>query len=209
MGKYIISIKQTKKDLFSAEFDIIQDNNKVGYMKLIGYLGTREGNWEINFLDYNIKTRKAPGLSKTKRFRKQNIFIDDLEVGNIYQTCTGNWFNTGIDYHYINLNNREYELYPIGLGKEVKSPLYSEGKQVALIKKDLLVYDCLNIFDIYAIDKQEALISVLMCAYMYLIAYYEPGKKMIKSVQKGYSLTKNEELIQKYNPEFEKMFEIE
>lgn len=47
-----------------------------------------------------------------------------------------------------------------------------------------------------------AMIAILFCCYMYILTRYEPGVQAKQSDAKYISVTKEKDLLKKYNPDF-------
>ncbi len=198
----IIKIEQQIKDLFTATFKITSDGKTLGEATFNCHLATMDGQWSIRFID-KIITMKRVRKIHCKSFRPYSISINNKECGYVYQTDykTG-FFKPRIYHHRLELNNQITDIFPMGCGEIVKSPVFSNEQQVSLVEKSLLVENDLHNFDIFSINKDGDLASVLLCLYMYSIGYYKVGEKPIQTISKGYSISKEKELLDKYNPEF-------
>ncbi len=197
-------LKQKSKDLFKAEFEILENDIVVGNIFLQGKLGSMEV--ELNLIIYNQNLSLKYSTDKTdkiiKKFRPYSILQDNNIIGEMFQTEFRKNIFSKYDFNRCIYNNKEYNLYSIGLGKKSASVLYSDNTQLAQIEKEGIVYNDLHNYNIYSIDKESASISVLMSIYMYISTCYKPGIKVKESVVKNYSKTTNKELLNKYNPEW-------
>ena len=197
-------LKQQSKDLFNGKFDILSKNEVVGTISFEGKLGSIEANFVgiIFGKDFSLKCENEILTGTNKKFRPYNIIVSDNIIGEVYQTEYKKNIFSKYDYIKCLYNQKEYNLYSIGLGEKGVCSLYCNEEQVAQIEKDGIVYNDLHNYDIYSIDENSALIAVLMSCYMYVMACYKPGVKVTESVKKNYSKTTNKELISKYNPEW-------
>ncbi len=198
-----MTIKQMNKELYSASFEIIRDNNVIGTIKLDGFPLTREANISINILGKNfslIKDNKT--LSTDKHFRSHTVFGFE-EQGNVCQKYEkDSFFSSKVYYHGLTYSNKDYRMYPIGMGEYSVCPVYLNGTQVAELTKSFTVENDLHEFIIYGNNEKDVISTVIMAAYMYLIAYYNPGSKPIDTIHKGFSKCTDERTLAKFNPDF-------
>ena len=188
-------LRQIDKDLFSATFEINEDTKTIGNVFLEGHLGTMEVS--LSGQIYNNKFFLKYDGSSREKFRMYDILVNDNVVGEVYQTIFKK--NIFSKYEYIKCvyENNEYCAYEIGLGNKAVNCIYLENKQIVQIEKDGTVYNDLHEFLIYAKDKQDLLIGLIVSCYMYINACYKPGIKVQKSVVKNYSKTTNKDLLAK------------
>ena len=202
-------LKQKDKKLFSANFEIIENNNIVGNISMEGKVGTMEVS--LNGLLYekkfNLKCLSEIKTGNNKRFRPYNILENSNVIGQIYQTEFKRSIFSKYDYNKCFYKEQEYNLYSIGLGEKSVNVLFKDNVQIAQIEKDGTIYNDLHNYNIYSIDRESTFISVLMSCYMYIIACYKPGLKITDSVKKVYSKTTNKDLISKYDPNWIKKLE--
>lgn len=197
-------LKQQSKDLFSGEFEIFNNNELVGNVSFEGKLGSIEANFvgTIFGKDFSLKCENEILTGPNKKFRPYNIIVSDNIIGEVYQTEYKKNIFSKYDYIKCLYNQKEYNLYSIGLGEKGVCSLYCNEEQIAEINKDGIIYNDLHNYDIYSIDENSALIAILMSCYMYVMACYKPGVKVTESLKKNYSKTTNKDLISKYNPEW-------
>ena len=197
-------LKQQSKDLFNGKFDILSKNEVVGTISFEGKLGSVEANFIGTLFgkEFSLNCVNEILTGSNKKFRPYNIIENNAIVGEVYQTERKKNIFSKYDYIKCFYNQKEYNLYSIGLGEKGVCSLYCNEEQIAEINKDGIIYNDLHNYDIYSIDQNSALIAVLMSCYMYVMACYKPGVKVTESVKKNYSKTTNKELISKYNPEW-------
>lgn len=197
-------LKQQSKDLFNGKFEIFNKDEVVGTVSFEGKLGSIEANINGTLFGkvFSLKCVNEVLTGSNKKFRSYNIIQNDNIVGEVYQTEHKKNIFSKYDYIKCFYNQKEYNLYSVGLGERGVCSLYCEEEQIAQIEKDGIVYNDLHDYDIYSIDENNAFIAVLMSCYMYVIACYKPGVKVTESVKKNYSKTTNKDLISKYNPEW-------
>ena len=193
----LLEFSQTKKDLYSADFNIICDGSVIGNAFLNGNMSSVFADWNIQLCDDVI------------HLRKMEIIINGESTGVVFQKKKKKSFFREYSVHHVIYNEKElFSLYPIGFGKEgSKSPVYLEtgGKslQVAQINKDSTVYDDLHVFRCYVLEQKHAMTIVLFCALMYTMGCYRPGEKTIRGTKTTCSVTLEKELLSKYDPLFE------
>lgn len=197
-----IKFQQDSTDLFSAYFVIFEDGSKVGELSFQGGLGSMEGVWNGFFKSHQINMKRIGGINSQKDFRPYELNVDGRICGSVRQTIHNGGLFHKYEYHTMEFSGSSADLYAVAFGSNVSFPLYLNGVQVAQIDKEHTVYDGLHLFDIYGLDDNSLLISVLFCCYMFTVGYYHAGEKIISGVKKVYSKTTNRELISKYNPEF-------
>jgi len=195
-------LKQKNKELFGANFEIIENENIVGYISLKGKVGTMEVSLDGNLYDryFKLNCLNEFKTGNSKKFRPYNILENENIIGQIYETEFKKNIFSKYSYDKCFYKEQEYNLYSIGLGEKAINVLYKDNTQIAQIEKDGTIYNDLHNYDIYSIDKENTFISVLMSCYMYIITCYKPGVKITESVKKVYSKTTNKDLVSKYDP---------
>lgn len=197
---------QTNKELFAADFNIVENGLIIGNMSLEGRLGSREGNITIDYNSHNILlTPGVKGLEIHAKspFRPYKITINDVVKGIICQTECKTGLFSKYDYHQIEMDNKAYEMYPIAFGKEgAKNPIYVDGRQTGLIEKDSVVVDDLHTYKMTFTDDFTSILCLIFSAYMYVCTAYESGVVLKKSVYKDMGKSTNKKLLEKYNPNF-------
>ena len=197
-------LKQKNKDLYSGEFEIIDNNQVIGNIYFKGQLGSMEVSLNGSFYDksffFFFVNKFFPGPKKN--FRPYNILENNNVVGNIFQSIIKNTLFLRSYYHLCTYNNKEYISYPIGLGKKTISAIYCDNTQIAQIEHDNTVYNDLHNYTIYCESRDTAFISILIACYTYIIKAYKAGQKVISSKVISFDKTTNKYLLEKYNPNF-------
>ena len=198
----IIKIEQTNKEAFSANFNIVAENRVIGSANFRCKSVNIDGEWNIEFMGRQVCMKRViKGPSKS--FRPYEVVINGNKCGWIYQTDYKTGFlKPRIYHHRLNINGTVTDIFPIGFGEDIKSPVYCSENQVALVEKSLTVYDDLHVFDVFSLNESGAFSSILLSFYMYSSGYYKAGEIPLKKTEKGYSLCKEKELLAKYNPDF-------
>ena len=135
-----------------------------------------------------------------KKFRPYNILENQNVVGEVFQTEIKKGLFSTQDYETCFYDGKWYNLYGMAIKGKGINVLYFGDVQLAQIETDSVVYNDLHHYEIYAVNKDIAYISVLMSCFMYINACYEPGIKTTKSVSKSFSETKDKSLLEKYDP---------
>ena len=197
---------QKNMDLFSADFEIIRDDSCVGTMHLQGSLGQKEATWTGSFGEDKVQLSPgmvSPKLNAGNPFRPYTIALNGTEKGGICQADVKAGLFSTIDYHHMEFDGVEYKMYPIGFGQEGgKNPIYCNDEQIALIETDCVIVDGLHVYKIFCVDGKASVIALLFAMYMYSMAGYKAGEKVIKSVEKIVSITTSKHLKAKYDPSF-------
>jgi hypothetical protein len=199
-----VLLKQKNKDLYSGEFEIFNQEELIGNIWFNGSIDSMEANISGTFYDKKISLNFVSKIltGTNKKFRPYKIIENNNIEGEIFHTEYKKNIFSKYGYTKCLHNQKEYELYSIGLGKKSVCCLYCGEQQIAQIEKDGIIYNDLHNYDIYSIDKDGAFIAVLMSCYMYITSCYNPGIKVTKSINKIYSKTINKDLISKYNVEW-------
>ena len=201
----ILKVEQLSKDLYSATFQVMYGDTKVGEMHLKGSMGSMEGVWSGYVFNRNVAMSRTHGLKGAKAFRPYSISIDGAACGNVYQTdYKEGMFKPKIYHHHVDVNGLTADIFSVGCGETVNSSVYMNGEQKAHVERSLTVCDDLHSFDVYALDDNSAFLTVLLCLYTYTLALFKPGEKPIKSVHEGYYVTTEKAELAKYNPDFKK-----
>lgn len=201
----IFEIVQSKKELFAANFDITRNHNNIGWLHLQGQLGSMEALWNGKVEDesFIMKDGRLNWIAYKNAFRPYVFRWNNGEIGAVYQTEYKESVFSKISFHRLITKQYSYELYLIGFGKEgTKCPVYLGNKQIALIEKDVLVYNDLHSYSVFSIDEKSSHIAVIFSCYMYINACYKPGVKITSSVQRVFNKTNSKLLKSKYDPEF-------
>lgn len=205
-----LELVQRSKELFTADFDIVENQSAVGSLALQGKLGSLDAKITIQYRGSEISL--TPGVRDfnilaKKPFRPYTIAFNGNNKGVICQTEIKTGMFSKIEFHQIEMSGQIYEMYPIGFGNEgAKNPIYVGNDQRGLIEKDCEIINDLHIYKITCVDELSAIIGLLFAAYMYVNAAFKPGVAVTKSVHKVISKTTNKALLQKYNPSFKQKY---
>ena len=210
---YKTTITQTKKELFSADFDIGGDilNGKFHYSVNVlqelygdGKLQVRKDEWEPK--DYaTIETKGVEWpKNQNKIYRPQRLLRNGEPIGEVVQKTEGNIFNN-YDYNEITYNRKTYKLYSMGLKERTIHTVYNNNEEViAQVVTSNIIYDDKHNYTIYSKsnDFDETVVLLLLCLYMYIITRFAAFIKVRKGIEKYYGKTRNKTLISKYDESF-------
>lgn len=198
--KMELIIQQTKKDLYTAEFNICNktDNSILGQIWFNGSMGSSHGKFVIRYLNTEIYMNHV-----TKEVIKNTLgsFVNH-EVYKPYQisgSYNGYIWNDGVklsafktlDYRLLRLEDNSYYTYTAGFGdKGTCSPIYyNDDLYIGEIRKECKVYDDLHIFDV-GITDESAIPAIITTCHKWLAGYYKPGE-----VFKGWNINKYKSLM--------------
>ena len=205
-----LDLVQRDKGLFTADFDITENQTVVGTANLQGKLGSLDGQIIIKYRDDEINL--TPGvrgfdINAKNPFRPYTIAYNGIDKGAVCQAEIKTGLFSKIEYHHIEVDGQIYEMYPIGFGIEgAKNPIYVGNEQCGLIEKDCEVIDDLHNYEMTCIDESSAIIALLFAIYMYVNAAFKPGVAATKSVHRVISKSTNKTLLEKYDPSFKERY---
>ncbi len=95
------------------------------------------------------------------------IMCGGERVGKIYDTLSDGSFFNRYNYTHFELNGIVRSMFTVGLGREgVAYPIYAGQRQTALVEKDGIVRDNLDIYKITMIDASEAVPALLLALFV-------------------------------------------
>lgn len=194
--KYLL--KQVSKELFSADFEILENNIVIGTLNLKGHLGTNEVKLTGKLHDKEFSMKRQHG--EKGKFRPYSIIDEENIIGEVYQTEIKLGFFKSKVYKKCILNNEEFNSYGISFEDKGINCIYDNAKQIAQYENSNTVYNELYYYEIFCKEEKELLISIFFAIHGYIIACYKAGEKVTKSVRTFNSNSK--EWIEKYDPEW-------
>lgn len=199
-----ILLKQKSKEMYSAEFEILENDNVVGQAFIKGKLSSMEAIVDGTFHNKNFFLRFSNKVltGSSKKFRPYNIIENENLTGEIFQTVFKKNFFSKYEYIKCNYNKEEFKLYSIGLGDKSVCVIYKNDIQISQIEFSNVIYNDLHDYTIYIKDDDNIFISILLNYYLYVVGKFKPGVKVTKSVIKYYQKDFNKDLISKYNPDW-------
>lgn len=202
------SLNQTKSSI-SAEFEVVQGGAAILNAKIpFNYPGYHAEIYEHGELKYSIRWDIGKNLNGVV----QKGSNKELAVYNVCDAC-GNAigqlsrkrskFWGGYFYFVLELSGVEYKLYEIGLGKQgIKLPVFHNDLQIALVEKDITVYNNCDTYQILFGNDTSLLVSVLLTLYYDNLRFGNHGEVVTNSKKSFYYLSTNKELKGKYNPDW-------
>lgn len=129
-------------------------------------------------------------------------------IGDISIRVSDGGLLSRFDYYSMSLCGREYSMYKIGLGKAgMKYPIYNNARQIALLEKDVTVYNNLDTYHATTLDTNVGLVTFLFCLYLDMREFSNRGRIVCNSVEKSYCYTTKRQLKAMYNPNFKEQIE--
>ncbi|SNU08696.1 hypothetical protein SAMN06297422_12073 [Lachnospiraceae bacterium] len=197
-------IIQRNNELWSAEFDIINDKDQVvGNISFNGNMGSVNGVFDIKYMNDHMSM--IPTTIETAK-EMAGRYVDFSSSGKIIKPYTIDYNgNSGIIFShltktksYLNIGNDPLNMYVIGFGKKgLCNPIYRGETCVGEIHKEVTVYDDLHEFSLCFPDYNIVPAQILLTCHSYVMHYYKPGKKITKGMSKNIYTTKDKELILK------------
>ena len=179
------NIKQKSKELFVAEFEIIENENSIGKIYVKGKMNSFNPTIVIEFKDKKIIMEHQKRVVKGKsRFYK--IMSNNNYYGMIYKKKHKIGFLTWKLIPTIAIDGKEYEMGSTGVG---------DCSLEGLVKTDkgykLTIYNEMYNYNIKCKDDiDEALRTIILAIYKYGIMYFKPGQKMTNSVRVVYKISR-------------------
>lgn len=199
-----ILLKQKNKEMYSAEFEILENDSVVGQVFINGKVGSTDAIVDGTFHNKNFSLKFAnkvlPGSNK--KFRPYNIIENKNITGETFQTVFKKNFFSKYEYIKCNYNEEEFKLYSIGFGDKQVCVIHKNDIQISQIEFSNAIYNDLHDYTIYIKDDDNTFISILLTCYLYVIGKFKPGVKVTKSVVKYYQKDSNKDLISKYDPDW-------
>ena len=199
-------IRQIKKDLYDAFFEIQKDGIKAGSIVMQGALGSKEGRFQIQYGGFQAQmfptSRKEASAAAGSLIRKSPfrpyVVMNDGSKGVMFHDQIKTGFMKSAGYHLLSWENNAYYLYFVGFGeKGICAPIYRNDNCIAEIHKDCIVKDDLHVLNIFLNESMDILPLLFLSSYMYVITYYQAGEKVSHGIQKRIIYTKNDYLLSK------------
>lgn len=176
-----VLLKQKSKELYTAEFDLIQNEKVMGNVYVKGRMTSMEATVTIRFQNREFVMEHCKKRERNQ-YRFYKITSNNEEYGTIFQRK----YKTGFmscEYRPILVSNcSEYEINGNGIGRiDLQGLVKNEKGYTLTIQNDM--YN----FDIECSDNIDELYRTLIHAiYRYIIAYFNPGEKVSKFISKRY-----------------------
>lgn len=202
----ILDVTQTLQDMYAADFVISRSGQEIGKLSFRGTMSSRDGHWWGTFCNRNFEeghdVTVKMGLPSSA-YRPYQIYENQSLAGCIYNDTVKESFFSSYSVGKLLLHGNEFTMYFIGFGQDgVKNTVYCNGRQVAVIEKDSVIYNGLYRYRIFALDEYTAYAALCLCTYMYTCGGYKPGVRITESVKKSSVITKNKTVLSKFDPAF-------
>lgn len=208
------TLKQMQQG-FPKLFEIDDERNNIialakqpdGYQYGEPFLYLAEGEQPLNL--FYVKNQKR-GLFK-KIFSKYPFLPfkivgreSDQQIGyfSVYTCKTRNPF---LKYDYIHLYylSEEYDIYYVGMGLQGhKFPIYKDGKQIGLIEKNCIIYDGMDEYQMYFLNKFDKHLISMIALYIDAMFFTNWGNYPLTYYSNILKRTTNKKLRTKYDPYF-------
>jgi hypothetical protein len=110
-------------------------------------------------------------------------------------------------YEQLRFGELSYEMYPIGLGDYgIVYPVYRGEKQAALVTRPPWVDDGMYQFTVYVADGTDPVVPILLAMHLFVADFFRPLAALPPGRTNICAITRDLELLAKYDPEFEKQW---
>ena len=203
-------VQQTKKDLYSAEFNIYDKstNNLLGQIWFTGSMGSIHGRFVIRYLNtefYMNHVSEDIIKSAEGSFIKQSVFkpyqISGNYNGYIWNDEEKISAFKSLGHRMLRLQGNSYYTYTAGFGdKGTCSPIYyNDDLYIGEIRKECKVLDDLHIFDV-GVSDESVIPALINVCHKWVVGYYKPGEIFKGWNTKKYKSLMNEEIQKVRNP---------
>lgn len=201
----IVDIIQKNKELFSAEFDIIENNSRIGTMRFQTKMYNTKGSWECNYKGCQFLLKSEKHNRSESATRPYSLYINNNLYGRVLSSDKRVIADMGINVYQLYYGNNVIEMYTVGKGKEMDQidyPVYSGNYEVALFEKPRVVINDLHNYHLTSLDDNSTFESIILCCYNYALVYFNKGVKYTKSRFEYNYNTIDREYLLKDNPYF-------
>ena len=152
--------------IFNIDYEIVKDNNKLGGASLPKQFN-QGGEIDATFLSRKFKLiydpdRIKPEWDQVGHKNYAMLFMED-KPGIIYQK-KGLTSQSGC--FVLKYDGVKYKMYKVGLETGYVYPIYEGSKLVACIMADKSIFNELNLYHIYALNKSYSYISCIFGLYL-------------------------------------------
>lgn len=152
--------------IFNIDYEIVKENNKLGGATLPKQFN-QGGEIKANFLSREFSLiydpeRKDPEWNKVGHKKYEMLFKEE-NSGILYQK-TG--FISQSGYFVLKYDGAKYKMYRVGLETGYVYPIYDGSTLVACIMADKSIFNELNLYHIYALNKSYTYIATVFGLYL-------------------------------------------
>lgn len=202
----ILHVEQTMQDMFAADFVIRRMGQPVGELSFRGKATSRDGHWTGSLYNHRFEEGHDVTIKMglpSSAYRPYQVYENQALVGCIYNDTVKESFFSSYSVGKLLLHGNDYTMYFIGFGEDgTKNTVYCNGRQIAVIEKDPVIYNGLYQYRIFALDEHSAYAALLLCTYMYTSGGYKAGVKVTQSTKKSIIITKNKTVLATFDPSF-------
>ena len=152
--------------IFNIDYEIVKENNKLGGASLPKQFN-QGGEIKAKFLSREFSLiydpeRKDPEWNKVGHKKYEMLFKEE-KTGILYQK-TG--FTSQSGYFVLKYDGVKYKMYRVGLETGYVYPIYDGSTLVACIMADKSIFNELNLYHIYALNKSYTYIATVFGLYL-------------------------------------------
>ena len=220
-----LDFKQTEQELYSAKFDILENGEiKVGQASIQGWIGGAQGEWNVVYKGRRIfiepdgdRSFKQTHPNAFHPWRPQMVKEGDKTgpiIGYQYQETVDqgllkNLFGNEKIRVWVEIDGNAYQEFSVHPSFEDNGKMcfYDQNNiLVAIGETPHDVYDGMHTYGIIASDEQYVLPVIIQICKAYAVSGFNPGQKIKKGHEVNSVLTRNKELLAKYDPTFEQQY---
>ena len=198
----ILTLKQTKKEKYRADFMIYRGQKAVGAVTVQVQTEEKALRFSGVFLERGFLGEGTSAEKEDFRFR-----LGASRSGTVREVRE----KAGLLRHSflrLDVDGLLYEMYPIGFGREgARNPVYHCGRQVAQIDTPPLLSGSMHSYTLFAQEENSAVIALLCSLYCYASRCFKPGSEAHFSKFRSGIPLPDPFYRQKYDPEFLKYIE--
>lgn len=131
------------------------------------------------------------------------LYEDGRQIGRFMEAGKRTGIIFGYQYFQIQFRETEYQLYPVGFGRDgLYLCLYQGDRLVAMVDKELTTINFRDVYHLY-LEREEDLLVLAAATLQYDVLFYGDFGE-IRTYSKATKLVyaTNNELISKYDPDF-------
>ena len=191
--------------IFNIDYEIVKENNKLGGASLPKQFN-QGGEIKAKFLSREFSLiydpeRKDPEWNNVGH-KKYEMLFNEEKPGILYQK-TG--FTSQSGYFVLKYDGVKYKMYRVGLETGYAYPIYDGSTLVACIMADKSIFNELNLYHIYALNKSYTYIATVFGLYLDACIQLKYGPLITSP-----SFIAGKSLRKKYDPAFiEKIKDME
>lgn len=191
--------------IFNIDYEIVKENNKLGGASLPKQFN-QGGEIKAKFLSREFSLiydpeRKNPEWNHVGHKKYEMLFKEE-KTGIFYQK-TG--FTSQSGYFVLKYDGVKYKMYRVGLETGYVYPIYDSSTLVACIMADKSIFNELNLYHIYALNKSYTYIATVFGLYLDACIQLKYGPLITSP-----SFIAGKSLRKKYDPAFiEKIKDME